>query len=109
MIRTATVSTRAIRNDLEEGEKRPAWAALARAVGEDADALTQDGADLLAIDMRLGLTLPWRIAVYTENGVTRIGLIRPPALLAALGENPEAARLAAEIEAKLIMIVDETR
>ncbi len=66
-------------------------------------------ADLLAIDMRLGLTLPWRIAVYTENGTTRIGLIRPPALLAALGENPEAARLATEIEAKLIMIVDETR
>jgi hypothetical protein len=53
--------------------------------------------------------MSWRIAVYTENGVTRIGLIRPPALLAALGENPEAARLAAEIEAKLTMIVDETR
>ena len=30
-------------------------------------------------------------------------------LLAALGENPEAARLATEIEAKLFMIVDETR
>jgi len=66
-------------------------------------------ADLLAIDMRLGLAIPWRIAVYTENGATRIGLLRPPALLAALGENPELVRLAAEIEAKLIMIVDETR
>ena len=37
------------------------------------------------------------------------GTLSSPELLAALGENPELVRLAAEIEAKLIMIVDETR
>lgn len=66
-------------------------------------------ADLLAIDMRLSLGIPWRIAVFTENGATKIGITRPPALAAALGDHPKLTQLAAEVEAKLVMIVDETR
>ncbi len=66
-------------------------------------------ADLLAIDMRLSLGIPWRIAVFTENGATKIGIARPPALAAALGDHPKLTQLAAEVEAKLVMIVDETR
>jgi uncharacterized protein (DUF302 family) len=66
-------------------------------------------ADLLNIDMRFSLGCPWRIAVFTENGATKIGIARPPALAAALGDHAELARLAAEVEAKLVMIVDETR
>lgn len=66
-------------------------------------------AELLNIDMRLSLGIPWRIAVFTENGATKIGLLRPPALLTALGDHPELAHLVAEVEAKLILIVDETR
>lgn len=66
-------------------------------------------ADLLAIDMRLSLGIPWRIAVFTENGATKIGITRPPALASALGDNPQLTQLAAEVEAKLVMIVDETR
>lgn len=61
---------------------------------------------LLSIDMRLSLTLPWRIAVFTENGATKIGVSRPNTML---GENAELAQLAAEIEAKLVMIVDDAR
>ena len=64
---------------------------------------------LLSIDMRLSLTLPWRISVFTENGATKIGVSRPDTMLAMLGENAELARLAAEIEAKLVMIVDDAR
>ncbi|MBS1143250.1 MAG: hypothetical protein H6R14_656 [Proteobacteria bacterium] len=60
----------------------------------------------LAIDMRLSLALPWRIAVYTENGNTRISLLRPVSALAA---DPAAARLAQEIEEKLVQAVDEAR
>ncbi|WP_295009000.1 DUF302 domain-containing protein [uncultured Dechloromonas sp.] len=66
-------------------------------------------ADLLNIDMRLSLALPWRISVFTENGTTRIGLVRPPALAAACCGDGEAARIVADIEARLIMVVDETR
>jgi uncharacterized protein (DUF302 family) len=64
---------------------------------------------LLAIDMRLSTALPWRISVFTENGATRIGLIRPAPMLAALGENAGLSRLAKAIEEKLIQIVDESR
>lgn len=69
----------------------------------------RNAADLLALDMRLSLTLPWRISVFTENGATKIGLARPPALASALGENAEITRLLADIEARLTMVVDETR
>ena len=64
---------------------------------------------LLNIDMRLSLTLPWRISVYTENGATKIGVIRPERLLETFSEKPDASRIAREIEEKIIQIVDETR
>ncbi|HXE38006.1 MAG TPA: DUF302 domain-containing protein [Azonexus sp.] len=64
---------------------------------------------LLAIDMRLALSLPWRISIFTDNGATKIGLIRPEAMLATFGHGAELTRLAREMEEKLIQIVDETR
>jgi len=64
---------------------------------------------MLAIDMRLSLALPWRISVFTENGATKIGLIRPSLMLATLAQSPELARIAREFEEKAIQIVDETR
>jgi uncharacterized protein (DUF302 family) len=64
---------------------------------------------LLAIDMRLSLGLPWRISVFTENGATKIGLLRPGCLLAGFAQTAELARLMQEIEEKLVQIVDEAR
>jgi len=64
---------------------------------------------LLAIDMRLSVSLPWRISVFTENGATKIGVSRLDSWLAISGDNPELARLIAEIESKLVMIVDDAR
>ena len=64
---------------------------------------------LLAIDLRLSLALPWRISVFTENGATKIALNRPEAMLALFGQSPELARVAQEIEERMIQIVDDTR
>ena len=64
---------------------------------------------LLAIDMRLGLALPWRLSVFTEDGATKIGLLRPQPVLAALSAQPGVERLAREFEEKLRQIVDEAR
>lgn len=64
---------------------------------------------LLACDMRLGLVLPWRISVFTEDGVTKIGLLRPSVLLAALSAQPAVGQLAREFEDKLRQVVDEAR
>lgn len=64
---------------------------------------------MLAIDLWLGLTLPWRISVFTEDGATRIGLIRPGPQLEGLGRDAQLSSLVREIEDRLIQIVDETR
>ncbi len=41
---------------------------------------------VLASDMRLNMALPCRISVYTEQGKTRIGMIKPVPMLAALSQ-----------------------
>lgn len=64
---------------------------------------------LLAMDMNLSLTLPWRITVTTDHGATRIGLIRPQPTLAALSSAAGLASVAAEIEDRLVQMVDESR
>lgn len=64
---------------------------------------------ILAVDMRLSLLLPWRIAVFTEHGATKLGLLSPQPLLAGLSSHPELFRLAGEVEAKMRQIVDEVR
>ncbi|MDR2838037.1 MAG: DUF302 domain-containing protein [Azonexus sp.] len=64
---------------------------------------------LLACDMRLALALPWRIAVFTEAGVTQFGLLQPAALLPEVSAQPETARLAGEFEERLRQVIDEAR
>lgn len=63
----------------------------------------------LAADMRLGMLFPWHISVFTVDGATKIGILRPEPLLATLAPGDPVARLAHELGEKLIQIVDETR
>lgn len=63
----------------------------------------------LSADMHMALTVPWRISVYTEEGATKLGVLRPPAMLPALAPSAALTKVLAEIEEKLILIVDETR
>jgi len=62
---------------------------------------------VLATDMQLNMALPCRISVYTENGQTRIGMIKPKAMLASLSADPALADIASEVEAKTIAMIDE--
>ena len=66
-------------------------------------------AKVLASDMRLNMALPCCISVFTENNSTRIGLIRPVQMLAALSQDPALAEIAQEVEAKTILMVDEAK
>lgn len=66
-------------------------------------------AHLLDTDMRAAMALPCRIAVWSENGATRIGLMRPTAMLAALSPDVAALETAAEIEQRLLQMVGEAR
>ena len=64
---------------------------------------------MLSTDMRLNMALPCRISVFTENGSTMIGLIKPEQMLASLSQDPFLAEVSAEVEDKTIQMVDEAK
>lgn len=63
-------------------------------------------ARVLNVDMRLNMALPCRISVFTEKGETRIGLIRPADMLAALSDDPQLREVAQEVEQKTKQMID---
>jgi uncharacterized protein (DUF302 family) len=66
-------------------------------------------AKVLSTDMRLNMALPCRISVFTENGQTRIGLIKPVQMLSALSQDAGLAQIAKDVEDKTIRMVDEAK
>ena len=66
-------------------------------------------AKVLATDMRLNMALPCRISVYTEQGKTKIGLIKPVQMLAGLSQDAALTQVAKEVEQKIIQMVDEAK
>ena len=61
---------------------------------------------VLSIDMRLNMALPCRISVFTEQGVTKIGLIKPADMITSLSDDASLMEIAKEVEAKTIQMVD---
>jgi len=66
-------------------------------------------AKVLATDMRLNMALPCRISVYTEQGKTKIGLIKPVQMLFALSQDTALTEIAKTVEEKTIKMVDEAK
>lgn len=66
-------------------------------------------AKVLASDMRLNMALPCRISVYTDQGTTSIGLIKPGQMLSALSDDPALAEVAGEVETKTIAMIDQAK
>jgi uncharacterized protein (DUF302 family) len=66
-------------------------------------------AKVLATDMRLNMALPCRISVFTDKGKTKIGLIKPVQMLAALSQDAALLQIAKEVEDKTIQMVDEAK
>jgi len=59
--------------------------------------------------MRLNMALPCRISVFTEEGKTKIGFIRPVPMLSALSQDPALAQIATEVEGKITQMVEEAK
>ncbi|MFS0838843.1 DUF302 domain-containing protein [Paenibacillus sp. 1P03SA] len=55
-----------------------------------------------------GYFLPCKIAVYEDNGTTRIGLPKPTALIGLL-ENKNLMEIAADIESRLMDVINKSR
>jgi uncharacterized protein (DUF302 family) len=66
-------------------------------------------AKVLASDMRLNMALPCRISVFTEQGKTKIGLIKPVQMLSALSKDKALIKVAKEVEQKTMQMVDEAK
>lgn len=66
-------------------------------------------AKVMGLDMRLNMALPCRISVYTEQGQTRIGLIKPAAMLAGLSQDAALLQIANEVEVQTLQMVDEAK
>lgn len=64
---------------------------------------------VLTTDMRLNMALPCRISVYTEQGKTRIGMIKPVPMLAALSQDPSLLKVANEVEDMTRKMIEESK
>ena len=66
-------------------------------------------AKVLSTDMRLNMALPCRISVFTDQGQTKIGLIKPGPMLAMLSQDAALVQVAQEVEEKTIEMVNEAK
>jgi len=66
-------------------------------------------AEVMAIDMRLNMALPCRISVFTENNKTVIGMIEPAKMLNQLSENESLNKIAKDVEAQLIQMIQDAK
>jgi len=69
----------------------------------------QQAARVLTADMGMNVALPCRISVYEEGGQTRIGMVKPTAMLASLSNSQELRGVADEVERATIRMIDEAR
>ena len=69
----------------------------------------QKAKQVLTDDMSLNMALPCRISVYSEEGKTKIGMIRPKALLGALSNSESLMNVAEEVESFIIQMIEEAK
>lgn len=58
----------------------------------------QRAKEVLTEDMDLNMALPCRVSVYSEGDKTKIGMMKPSAMLKALSDSPASAHVAQEME-----------
>jgi uncharacterized protein (DUF302 family) len=68
----------------------------------------KQAAEILRNDMRVNMALPCRISVYEDSGQTKIGMIRPTALLGLISQSGELGKAAEEVERTVAAIIEES-
>ena len=64
---------------------------------------------VLSIDMNLNMALPCRISVFTEKGITKLGLIKPSLVLSSLSDDAALTEIADDVEEKTIQMIDNAK
>jgi len=63
---------------------------------------------VVSAERRAGYFLPCKLAVYTENGQTKVAMPRPTALI-GLVEEEELKQVALDVEQQLIEVIEKSR
>ena len=69
----------------------------------------QRAVQVLTGNMTMNMALPCRISVYQEQGKTKIGMIRPTALLALFPGAADLKTVAEDVERETMRMIDEAR
>jgi uncharacterized protein (DUF302 family) len=69
----------------------------------------QRATQVLTGNMAVNMALPCRISVYREGGKTKIGMIRPTALLALFPGAADLKPVAEEVERETIRMIDDAK
>jgi uncharacterized protein (DUF302 family) len=69
----------------------------------------QQAARVLTADMGMNVALPCRVSVYEEGGQTRIGMVKPTAMLASLSDSLELRRVAEDVELAITQMIDSAK
>ncbi len=69
----------------------------------------QKAKEVLVEDMDMNMALPCRVSVYSEKGKTRIGMIKPTAMLGLLSGSQAMAAIAREVEAVIVEMINEAK
>lgn len=69
----------------------------------------QQAARVLTADMGMNVALPCRISVYEEGGRTRIGMVKPTAMLASLSDSLELRGVAEDVERAITRMIDAAK
>ena len=64
---------------------------------------------IITIDMKLNMALPCKISVYTEDGSTKIGMIKPSDMFSTLSNSADLLEISQDIENKTIEIINNTK
>jgi len=65
--------------------------------------------EVLSEDMDLNMALPCRVSVYSDGGKTKIGMMKPSAMLKALSDSPALADVAQDVEKTMIEMISEAK
>lgn len=64
---------------------------------------------VLKTEVAMNMALPCRISVWQEDGATRIGMVRPKAMLEMLTQAPALRQVADEVERLMVEMIDQAR
>jgi uncharacterized protein (DUF302 family) len=69
----------------------------------------QQAARVLTADMGMNVALPCRVSVYEAGGQTRIGMVKPTAMLASMSDSLELRSVAEDVELAITRIIDSAK